>query len=243
MYLCSAEQTLQVWQICSFEHSDGAPVDNQNDSFVIFNDRITELQNLLKEKDAEIDKLEEKLKEIETNQKFNQNDSDLDNVSTSSEVENLIAEALEAAVSSEESSDEEEVFHCEHCEYTTKTKRGLNVHIGKKHKMNCIHCKEFFDEEEKFKRHQELETIIENIADTTYEDLELSKNRIDEICLGVSSSQELRDDGFPLLFLHCKECGEGTGHVCPDLPSNSNENEEDEFAYNFDFYNPLGTPW
>ena len=48
--------------------------------------------------------------------KFNQNDSDLDTVSTSSEVENLIAEALEAAVSSEESSDEEEVFHCEHCE-------------------------------------------------------------------------------------------------------------------------------
>jgi hypothetical protein len=121
-----------------------------------------------------------------------------------SEVENLIAEALEAAVSSEDSSDEEEVFLCEHCEYTTKTRRGLNVHIGKKHNMNCKYYKEYFDEAEKLTRHLELDTIIENISDTTYEELELSKNRSDELCLGVSSSQELRDDGFPLLYLHCK---------------------------------------
>jgi uncharacterized C2H2 Zn-finger protein len=54
-------------------------------------------------------------------------------------------------VSSEESSDEEELFHCEHCEYITKTRRGLNVHIGKKQHMNCKHCKEVFDNVESFK--------------------------------------------------------------------------------------------
>jgi hypothetical protein len=75
------------------------------------------------------------------------------------------------------------------------------------------------------------------MCDTNYEDLELSKNRSDESCLGVFSRQESRDDRFPLLFLHCKERWKGAGHVCPDLPPNASETE-DEFAYNFDFYNP-----
>ena len=224
-------------KLCSFDHEVEAVVNDQKESPVILNEQIIELQNLLKEKDAEIKILEEKLKENEINQKFNQNDSDLDTVSTSSEVEQLIAEALEAAVTSEESSDEEEVFNCEQCEYTTKSRRGLQVHIGKKHNVKCKDCNEVFNDAEKFRRHLDLETIVEKLSETTYEDLELSRNRSDEICLGVFSTQDLRDDGFPLLFLHCKECWDETGHVCPDLPPNASETEDD-FAYNYDFYNP-----
>ena len=78
-----------------------ASVDNQKESSVILNEQIIGLLNLSEKKDDEINTLEEKLKEIEMNQKFNQTDSDLDSVSTSSE-----AEALDAAVTSEESSDD-----------------------------------------------------------------------------------------------------------------------------------------
>ena len=89
-------------KLFSFDHKLEASVNNQKESSIILNEQIIELQNLLEKKDAEINTLEEKLKEIEINQKFNQNDSDLDSVSTSSE-----AEALDTAVTSEESSDEE----------------------------------------------------------------------------------------------------------------------------------------
>ena len=43
------------------------------------------------------------------------------------------------------------------------------------------------------------------MCETKCEDLELSKCRSDEVCMGVVSNKNPRDDGFTLLFLHIKD--------------------------------------
>ena len=81
---------------------------------------------------------------------------------------------------------------------------------------------------------------MENICETNNEDLglEISKLKSDEVCLAVLSHREVRDDGLPLLYLHSQECWNRSGHVCPDLPLNASDNAEEDFALDFDFYNP-----
>ena len=63
-----------------------------------------------------------------------------------------------------------------------------------KHNMSCKDCKEPYSDKETLERHLILDNIIENICKTKFEDLELSKCRSDEICLGVTSSKALRGD-------------------------------------------------
>ena len=209
-------------------------------------EQLLQLKKLLVEKDSEIDNLKLKMVELETNTIFNQSDSDLESTTTTSEVENIIQEAFKAQESDnsdEDSSiDEEEIYSCDICDFKTKHGRGLKVHIGRVHSLKCEMCQEQFLAKESFKRHKDLEVLLENICDKKEESLclEMRKFRTDESCLGVFSPKEPREDDLPLLFLHTFECWNRSGHVCCDLPLDAFENQDQEkdFVQDYDFYNP-----
>ena len=83
--------------------------------------------------------------------------------------------------------------------------------------------------------------LLKDICDKiSYEfNFELNRNRKDEICLGIFSENEGRDDSLPLLYLHTSECWyRSGGHTCPDLPENNLDDDDEGLAFNYDFYNP-----
>ena len=81
-------------------------------------------------------------------------DSDLDSSATNSEVENImrtaLVEAEDSATSEEESFLEEEItFFCDHCDFKTKTDKGIKVNIGRVHSIKCKTCDEKFTSKER----------------------------------------------------------------------------------------------
>ena len=116
---------------------------------------------------------------------------------------------------------------------------GLKIHTSKSHKYSCDACDEYFAKEE-LDRHVRSDRILGNICETKSDqfDLELSRNRKDEPCLGIFSLRQGRDDSLPLLYLHTSECWHRSGHMCPELPENNLEEDNEGLAINYDIYDP-----
>ena len=211
---------------------------SQNSELENMKQEISQLQELLLEKNTELEVLQRKIETIETRVIFDQKDSDLESETTFSEVEQLVSESSNTC-----SESEDEDYPCDQCDFRTKKKNGLKVHIGRVHSMKCKSCGEVFILKEKFERHFKLEIMMENICETACDDLNLvlDKNKPDEICLAVFSQKEAREDGLPLLYLHGSECWTRSGHVCSDLPPmvGIDPDPEDTIFVDYDFYNPI----
>ena len=116
----------------------------------------------------------------------------------------------------------------------------MKVHIGRVHTNKCETCNEKFTSKDKFERHRKLNILLDNLGETKSGDygLEIIKHRNDELCLAVVSQKEVRDDGLPLLYLHSLDCWNRSGHVCPDLPPDAHENLLEDFALDYNVYDP-----
>ena len=98
----------------------------------------------------------------------------------------------------------DEIFYLrDHCDFKTKTDKGIKVNIGRVHSIKCKTCDEKFTSKERLERHIKVKSLMDNLCETGNEELglELYKHRSDELCLAVFSNTAVRDDGLPLLYL------------------------------------------
>ena len=54
----------------------------------------------------------------------------------------------------------------------------------------------------------------------------------------IFSLSEGRDDSLPLLYLPTSKSWYRSCHVCPELPENNLENDDEGLAINYDLYDP-----
>ena len=231
---------------CSFEHGVGDL--HQQATPDALDGKLKELEGLLKVKDNQIKKLEIKILEFESEKIFNQSDSDLDTDSTFAEVDNVVIESGVTEEEAEVSDDEsalpvyKKLYSCDQCDFQTEHERGLKTHVNRMHSLVCEVCDEKLKGKEQMRRHMKMEEIFENIGEKKNEEfgLELMKHGTDEACFAIFSVGKVRDDKLPLLYLHCDECWNHSGHSCPDLPFGDNIDSatKEDLLLNHDFYDP-----
>ena len=239
---------------CSFEHR----IDPENSSDVANStteythaQKIQQLEKALGEKNRQIEALETKIVELQNHNLFNQSDSDLETSTSSGSLE---TDFLENKNKDDDEGDYQEnnfevgaSFACEKCSFVTEHRVGLKIHQSKAHLESCEYCGKNLKTKDRLRRHMKMEETLEMISDkkTRDSDLELKQLADDEVCLGIVSLKDPRDDGLPVLYLHCEECWTKSGHFCPHLPLDRKPQEddvslpiEDSFLLDYDKYNP-----
>ena len=193
-------------------------------------EKVKEMENLIKVKDQQIDHLELQLRQFERENIFNLKDSDLDSDSkcTNNDEEELFSEK------------ESNLFYCESCDFKTEHERGLKVHHSRKHKFACETCDKRFERSDDLDKHAKVEEFFENICEKKSEEfgLEFKMHSSDEPCFAIFAEKLPRDDSLPAIYLHCAECWSQPGHSCKDLPDPDNQVERDEVILNHGSYNP-----
>ena len=78
-------------------------------------------------------------------------------------------------------------FECSNCEFITKHKRGLKIHIGRVHKLKGEDCDQNFQDEDCLRRHKSAKKILSNIDPhlSPDETMKLEILRNDESCLVI----------------------------------------------------------
>ena len=94
---------------------------------------------------------------------------------------------------SEKSSGSQNCFKCDLCNFETKFKSGLKIHLEKKHNHYCEKCEKVFRNENHFKRHMKAEMIMENSDPITSPDKStaLSINELGEPWIDVVKTESL----------------------------------------------------
>ena len=177
---------------CSFEHNINHP-EELNETEDTLQQKLDYLEMVIMSKDVEIEKLRRKF-EADTNDASNNSESE----TSTSEGEN--------------------VFNCEMCEFRTNSESGLKIHIGKVHKEKCERCDKTFRSREKLNRHIKAKEMLDNIdpKESKHLDMKLKPFREDEKCFGIFKDSD--SEIHPILILHCEECWTGTDSFCADLP-------------------------
>ena len=229
---------------CSFKHSlENAPskpletAAKAMESSVAI--KIDALEKVLLAKDEKIRNLQET---IENNN--NNYSSDEDTETTSPEIQSLVAEALQWSESEDYGYEE---LECEICGFEAKSNTGLKIHIRKKH-CRCDHCDNTFGTKDNLNRHIEAYNILEKIEvkENAEKKLTLRQHLCEEKCFGIFSTDKIRDDKLPNLFLHSSECwGVSGGHTCPDIPEAKKQEpadydvmNDDSVLADLDYYEP-----
>ena len=115
----------------------------------VFESKIIELSNEIKEKDVSIKNLETQIKNLETNH-------------FELLIENrLESESLQEKVDRVETLVEKEVFNCTLCAFTTTSKSGLKIHTKRKHTnysedvypRSCELCEKILQNSSEMKKH------------------------------------------------------------------------------------------
>ena len=121
-------------------------------------------EELLDEKENEITKLKSKIETFRIvklpsyiDNEFDIEDSS-DSGSMSSEVSALIKQA-NTVFSEKEPEETVEIcqYQCNYCDFKTKKKPGLKIHISRMHKVECVLCNNRFSSEEQLRDHNEHE--------------------------------------------------------------------------------------
>ena len=63
---------------------------------------------------------------------------------------------------SENSSESQNCFKCDLCNFETKFRSSLKIHVGKKHSYECKKCEKVFTNHNQFKTHMKAEMVMEN---------------------------------------------------------------------------------
>ena len=140
---------------CSFEHDIEGLVQQEETE-----DKIKILERLIEDKDEEIESLRKRLREFDIIQHYG--DFMIDHESES-ENETSDQESVDDIINIEEDMNSKDNFKCDHCEFITKHKNGLKIHIGRVHKLKCEDCDQNFQDEECLQRHKSAKKILANI--------------------------------------------------------------------------------
>ena len=102
------------------------------------------------------------------------------------------------------------IFKCDQCDFTTESKNGLKIHMGRMHEVKCDACNEKFGGERKLKAHM-CRIHVEN--PTSHIDSLYMKNwYIKNECIRLFCKEQNKH----VAILHSKECIEE--NPCPDVP-------------------------
>ena len=189
-----------------------------------FKKQISELENKMKEKDAEIEKLLQRIQRIDRNfggkkdfpAEFSftddsENEIESDNFNENESVEDQHEIEVVNAI--------DEAHECYSCDFKSKTDQGLRIHVGKMHHFKCDQCDETFTRRSCLEKHKNCKEILKLIKNPTNGDFKIGKFRRDETCIGIFSDKirNQNDLGVPVIFLHSMECWQDTGLSCPEL--------------------------
>ena len=182
---------------CDFDHNFGI-----NHSIEVaehkLEDRIDVLEEMVRAKDIEIEKLRKII--IESN--ISQTDGgDLDVASSENDEEGSTDEDEDGTENEEIF---EETFKCETCDYQTKSRNGLKIHIGKSHKHPCDQCGIGLRNKYSLQRHKRAKEILKNVDPLESPDKtkEIGLEENDETCLVVHEKTTRKI----LALLHSQEC-------------------------------------
>ena len=125
--------TYNKQNICLYSHTNTSPDNTKNnDKFKKINKKLETLENILEamktaldQKDLVIENIEIKCKALEKKV----NDLEKENGEIEERVLNQSISVLEKSIRIQD----KEIFHCETCNFTTESERGLKVHTKRKH--------------------------------------------------------------------------------------------------------------
>ena len=126
-------------EFCSFEHEIEGMALKQNKE-----DKIKNLEKVIEAKNLEIERLRSILKDP----KIFQLDGEVDNDSETTT--NDDSDFLDT----EDDINNEEVFQCDTCDFLTKHKNGLKIHVARIHNFKCDQCEVTFKNGECLERHK-----------------------------------------------------------------------------------------
>ena len=215
---------------CSFEHNVNCGVLPVNQASQL-RKQIDELKNQIDMKDLEIEQLTETIRVMEQKNPshvefFNDSISTASDTTTS-EIVDLVEEATTVFSENEPEEVEENYveYQCNYCDFKTKKRHGLSIHIGKLHKYSCNHCDEVYTNDTDLKDHIQDKHEASNISNLTsysrmWGDIKIDKLFGEENCLGVFAVNFTHPEGpgIPLVYLHHPECWLGAGQYCTDRP-------------------------
>ena len=125
---------------------------------------------------------------------------------------------------SDASSDESTTFGCELCDFQTENRRGLKIHVGRKHQVSCNDCGINFNDNESFIRHNEGKSTLKNIepCESPDNEMKIDTKEPDEACLAIYD----KTANTVICLLHSHECWSRLAHSCDDLPSQEEDLED-----------------
>ena len=204
---------------CSFEHDIEGLVQHEETE-----DKIKILERLIEDKDEEIERLRKRLRESNIFQL--DGDFMIDHESESSD-DTSDQESDDDITDIEVDRNSQDHFKCDHCEFVTKHKNGLKIHIGRVHKLKCENCEQNVQDEDCLQRHKSAKKVLANIDPhlSPDETMKLEILRNDESCLVILDAILNTN----LLQLHCWSCWSRDDHSCPDLPPESVSDEQPRY--------------
>ena len=100
----------------------------------------------------------------------------------------------------------EDTFKCDQCDYVSKSKKGLKIHLTRMHEIKCDQCGEMFGGETKLKTHMCRIPITNPISHNLY----MKNWFIANECIRVFCNEKKKQ----VSILHSKQCDDDN---CPDV--------------------------
>ena len=99
----------------------------------------------------------------------------------------------------------------------TEHRRGLKIHVGRKHQVSCKDCGINFKDKESFIRHNEGKSTLKNIepCESPDDEMKIDTKEPDEACLAIYD----KTANTVICLLHSHECWSRLAHSADDLPS------------------------